>query len=710
MVDLTTPLSTVLKDSAARTLERELGLVTVGDLLYYLPRRHDLRGELTDLADLRPGEHVTVFAEVLSVTVRRMQRRAGTVAEVVVGDGRRQLTLTLFNQNWRRGKLAPGTRALFAGQLEVSRRNLQLKHPLFLSPGDADWEEEAVDFAGGLVPIYPATANLTTVQIRKAVRQAMRAVDRVADPLPAELRRRHGLAELDSALRTMHRPPGQGELAAARHRLAWDEALVVQLALARRRQGAERVVAVPRPVRRGGLLDAFDAALPFRLTPGQQAVGARLAEDLAGSSPMHRLLQGEVGSGKTVVALRAMLTVVDAGGQAVLLAPTEVLAVQHLRTLRDLLGPLGSAGELGSGLLATGVALLTGSRGAAARRAALAAVADGTAGLVVGTHALLEEEVAFRDLGLVVVDEQHRFGVEQRDALRARAPEGRSPHLLVMTATPIPRTVAMTVFGDLETSELTEIPAGRPPVRTFVVPAAAASWVDRMWGRVRDEVAAGHQAFVVCPRIDAEEAEAGAAVTEVAARLAAGELASCRVAALFGRLPAEEKDALMTAFAAGRTDVLVSTTVIEVGVDVPNATVMVVLDADRFGISQLHQLRGRVGRGGHPSWCLLHSAAFDGSAARDRLDAVAGTTDGARLAVLDLRARREGDVLGVAQSGTRGRLRLLSLLDDEDIITAARAEAAALVSADPELAAYPALRAALDTALDEDTAAYLDKA
>jgi ATP-dependent DNA helicase RecG len=435
---------------------------------------------------------------------------------------------------------------------------------------------------------------------------------------------------------------------------------------------------------------------------------------------MHRLLQGEVGSGKTVVALRAMLTVVDAGGQAALLAPTEVLAVQHARNLRDLLGPLGRAGELSAADRATRIALLTGSLGAPARRAALAEVADGSAGLVVGTHALLEEQVRFRDLGLVVVDEQHRFGVEQRDALRTRAE--RPPHVLVMTATPIPRTVAMTVFGDLETSTLGELPAGRSPIRSFVVPGDHPGWTERMWGRVRDEVAASHQAYVVCPRIggdpEPEEEPVGppadtrrpaAAVLDALPALREHELAGLQVEALHGRLPPEVKDAVMTRFARGEVDVLVATTVVEVGVDVPNATAMVVLDADRFGVSQLHQLRGRVGRGGGPGWCLLHTDAPPDTPARERLDTVASTLDGAVLARLDLRQRREGDVLGVAQSGGRRTLKLLELLEDEDLLAAARVEATALVAADPDLARDPVLARAVAAALDEESAAYLEK-
>jgi ATP-dependent DNA helicase RecG len=444
-------------------------------------------------------------------------------------------------------------------------------------------------------------------------------------------------------------------------------------------------------------------------------------------------LQGEVGSGKTVVALRAMLAVIDAGAQAALLAPTEVLAVQHERSLRALLGPLGIAGELGSADQATRIVLLTGSQSAPLRRAALAAIAEPETGIVVGTHALLSEGTAFAELGLVVVDEQHRFGVEQRDALRARAEAGGGtpPHLLVMTATPIPRTVAMTVFGDLDTSELTELPAGRTPIRSHV---AAPQWHTRIWAKVREEVQAGHQAFVVCPRIGegpevdldasdepaddpgesgdggvAQERRPPLAVLNVLPLLAEGELAGLRIEALHGRLPSEDKERVMSRFTAGQIDVLVATTMVEVGVDVPNATVMVILDADRFGVSQLHQLRGRVGRGSAASWCLLHTDAPEASPSRLRIDAVAATLDGAELAKLDLRERREGDVLGTAQSGRRRSLKLLDLLRDEQLLLAARAEAAEIVAQDPDLGLHRELAAVLARRLDEEQAAYLEK-
>jgi ATP-dependent DNA helicase RecG len=517
---------------------------------------------------------------------------------------------------------------------------------------------------------------------------------------------------------------------------------MLQAVLAQRRRAAAALPATARPPRAGGLLDAFDARLPFSLTGGQRDAGGIIAADLARTHPMHRLLQGEVGSGKTVIAVRAMLQVIDAGGQAALLAPTEVLAQQHYRSITDLLGPFGQAGRLDGADQATRVALLTGSQGAAARREALLDAASGAAGIVVGTHALLTEHVQFADLGMVVIDEQHRFGVEQRDALREKA-KGTRPHVLVMTATPIPRTVAMTVYGDLDTSTLTELPAGRSPIATHVVPAAEKPrFLERTWERIREEVAAGRQAYVVCPRIGGEDAggpgsgadapatadsdapesflgedeeDAGPrrpplAVLDLAPALAEGPLAGLRLRVLHGRLPAEEKDAAMRAFAGGLADVLVATTVVEVGVDVPNATAMVVMDADRFGVSQLHQLRGRVGRGSEPGLCLLVTETPEGTKARDRLDAVAATLDGFRLARLDLEQRREGDVLGAAQAGRKRSLRLLTLLSDEALIGQAREEATALVEADPELASQPALAAAIGSLLDEEQAEFLEKA
>jgi ATP-dependent DNA helicase RecG len=539
------------------------------------------------------------------------------------------------------------------------------------------------------------------------------------DPIPTVVRAEHGFVGLREAYEGIHRPGSVDQLEAARRRLRFEEALVVQTVLARKRADSEELPATPRPARSGGLLTAFDGRLPFTLTAGQLAVGDTISAELARTHPMHRLLQGEVGSGKTVVALRAMLQTVDAGGQAVLLAPTEVLAAQHHRSIAAMLGPLARAGMLDGAAEATRVRLLTGSLGARARREALLDAASGEAGIVVGTHALLEDKVQFAELGLVVVDEQHRFGVEQRALLNAKAGDQR-PHVLVMTATPIPRTVAMTVFGDLETSTLTELPAGRQPIQTNVVPAGERpSWLARCWERVREEVAEGRQAYVVCSRIgdeqDAREAQpddAGlppVAVIDLHAELSTDQLAGLRVEPLHGRMTPEDKDDVMTRFAAGALDVLVATTVIEVGVDVPNASTMVVMDAERFGLSQLHQLRGRVGRGGLPGLCLLVTRSPSGSPSRERLAAVASTTDGFELAQLDLRTRREGDVLGVTQSGRRSGLQLLSVIDHEDVIVEARACAETIVRSDPMLLSNMPLAASVHRFGESRGADYLEK-
>jgi ATP-dependent DNA helicase RecG len=722
---LNEPLAPSLGAKTAEALAKSLDLHTVGDLLRHYPRRYAERGELTDVAALELGEHATVMAQVERVAKRTMRNRRGTILEVRITDGHRPLTCTFFNQAWRERELLPGRRGLFAGKVNAFRGNLQLANPEYqLLDEDSD-ESTVEEFANALIPVYPAAAGLPTWAIARCVRQVLDVWDGTEDPLPESLRREQKLAGLEDSLRRIHKPANLGDVARATHRLKWDEALAVQLVLAQRKLSAGHRPAPACPPIDGGLADAFDAILPFTLTAGQQEVGAAIRADLSGVHPMNRLLQGEVGSGKTLVALRAMLQVVDAGRQAAMLAPTEVLAAQHARSLAELLGDLAMGGELGGAANATRITLLTGSLNTAQRRQALLDAASGAAGIVVGTHALIQDKVSFADLGFVVVDEQHRFGVEQRDALRTRAGGDVSPHVLVMTATPIPRTVAMTVYGDLETSSLRELPAGRSPISTTVVPAAEKpGWLDRAWQRIVEEVKAGHQAYVVCPRIgDAaaagedveqrssdndDDRRAPLAVLEVAPALAEGALAGLKVAILHGRLPAEEKDTVMRAFAAGDVDVLVATTVVEVGVNVPNATVMAIMDADRFGVSQLHQLRGRVGRGSAPGLCLLVTETPDGTKTRERLDAVAATLDGFELAQLDLELRREGDILGSAQSG-RSSLAMLSLLRDVEVIEQARAVARDLVGADPTLAAHPGLAGMVSELVDEQGAEYLEK-
>jgi ATP-dependent DNA helicase RecG len=722
-----TPLKKVLGEKTAKALAQHLELHTAGDLIYHFPRRYDERGEHTDLRRLEVGEQVTLLAQVQATTVRPMRQRRGNMLEITIGDDTgATLTCTFFNQAWRERDLKKGRWGLFAGKVTEFRGKRQLNGPAYqLLRADASQDEaaeEIEEFAGAMIPVYPAAQAVPTWVIAKCVRTVLDTFEPPADPLPGAVRANRNLIGIGPALREIHRPSSKEELYKAKYRLKWDEAFAVQLTLVQRRARAAASPAQARPRTEAGILAAFDAALPYELTDGQREVGAEIAADLGRAHPMHRLLQGEVGSGKTLVSVRAMLQVVDAGGQAALLAPTEVLATQHFRTINAQLGALGRAGELDGDPRGTRLALVTGSLGAAARRAALAQVADGTAGIVIGTHALLYEGVDFKDLGLVVVDEQHRFGVEQRDALRAKA--AQPPHVLVMTATPIPRTVAMTVYGDLETSTLSQLPRGRSPIASHVVPAAEKpAFLDRAWRRLREEVQAGHQAYVVCPRIgqaggDEDEEPPGdneparrppLAVTEVAPLLEEGPLKGLRIGILHGRLPTDEKDAVMRSFTAGDLDVLVATTVIEVGVDVPNASVMIIMDADRFGVSQLHQLRGRVGRGSAPGVCLLVTEAVEESAARERLDAVASTTDGFKLSEIDLEQRREGDVLGASQSGKHSHLRLLSLLRDAKLIGDARAEASSLVADDPELVRHPALAASVAALVDEERAEYLEK-
>ncbi|GHB00768.1 ATP-dependent DNA helicase RecG [Streptomyces tendae] len=735
MPALQEPLKKVLGPATAKVMAEHLGLHTVGDLLHHYPRRYEERGQLTHLADLPMDEHVTVVAQVADARLHtfassKAPRGKGQRLEVTITDGSGRLQLVFFGNGVHKPhkELLPGTRAMFAGKVSVFNRRLQLAHPAYeLLRGDTEGEETVESWAGALIPLYPATAKLESWKLAKAIQTVLPSAQEAVDPLPESLREGRGLVSLPEALLKIHRPHTKADIEDARARLKWDEAFVLQIALARRRHAETQLPAVPRKPGPDGLLTAFDDRLPFTLTDGQQKVSREIFDDLATDHPMHRLLQGEVGSGKTLVALRAMLAVVDSGGQAVMLAPTEVLAQQHHRSVVEMMGELAEGGMLGGAEHATKVVLLTGSMGAAARRHALLDLATGEAGIVIGTHALIEDKVQFHDLGLVVVDEQHRFGVEQRDALRGKGKQ--PPHLLVMTATPIPRTVAMTVFGDLETSVLDQLPAGRSPIASHVVPAAdKPHFLARAWERVREEVSGGHQAYVVCPRIGDEDDDPkkGAkqskqppegdadkrpplAVLDVAESLAKGPLQGLKVEVLHGRMQPDDKDAVMRRFAAGETDVLVATTVIEVGVNVPNATAMVIMDADRFGVSQLHQLRGRVGRGSAPGLCLLVSEMPEASAARQRLNAVASTRDGFELSRIDLEQRREGDVLGQAQSGARTSLRVLAVIEDEEIIAEARQEAAAVVAADPELTGLPGLRTALEALLDEEREQYLEK-
>ena len=716
MAGLRDKLPLLLGAKTAKALDTALGIETVSDLLRHYPRRYAERGQLTDIAGLELGEHATVLARIEKVGKRRMKSRNGTILDMVITDGKRKLACAFFNQAWREKELVPGKTGLFAGKVTAFRDTLQLANPEY-ELLEAEREAEAVDsFLAEIIPVYPAAQGMPSWSIGKCVRQVLDQLEVDEDPMPVELLASLGLSGLDNALRGIHRPENWRHLENARSRLKWDEAMAVQLIFAQRRHSAVSRPAKPNVHTSGGLLDAFDKRLPFDLTAGQRAIGEEIATDLASEHPMNRLLQGEVGSGKTVVALRAMLQVVDSGRQAAMLAPTEVLAAQHARSLREMLGDLGQAGELGAAENATRITLLTGSMGAKERKKALLETVSGEAGIIVGTHALIQDTVSFADLGLAVVDEQHRFGVEQRDALRSRGADSTSPHVLVMTATPIPRTVAMTVYGDLEVSALREMPVGRSPIKTTVVPVAEKpAWMDRVWQRVTEEVAKGHQAYVVCPRIgdeppsDKSDKRPAVAVLDVAPELEHGPLKGLKVGVLHGRMTPDDKDAVMRAFSGAKLDVLVATTVIEVGVNVPNATAMVIMDADRFGVSQLHQLRGRVGRGSVPGLCLLVTETLDGTATRERLAAVESTTDGFELSQLDLELRREGDILGAAQSGKRSGLKLLSLLRDEDVIGKARICAQEIVGQDPTLGNYLGLAHMVADVVDVERAEYLEK-
>lgn len=721
MATLDSKLVGVLGDRTTKVLRDLFGYVTVGDLLHHYPRRYLVRGELSNISELNEGDEVTILAEVFSATSRRLHARKGNILEVIVTDGSAKLSLTFFNQAWREKDLKVGKQGLFAGKVGVFNGKRQLAHPDYeLIPDGNDVDAAVEGFAGKYLPMYPASSKMPSWKIAQCIELAIGALDEFPDYLPESVREKYGYPTLHQALVQLHNPVDLDSAEKARQRLTFDEAFMLQLLLLTRRKELKNLDAVARPAVAGGLLDAFDASLPFQLTAGQRAVAEEIAVDVAQPHPMHRLLQGEVGSGKTVVALRAMLSVIDNGGQAALLAPTEVLAAQHLRTMQKLLGPLAQGGMLGGSDLATQVTLITGSQNAASRKEALALAASGAAGIVIGTHALLGESVAFNDLGLIVVDEQHRFGVEQRDALKSKATN--PPHLLVMTATPIPRTVAMTVFGDLDVSTLRELPLGRQPITTHVVPVLEKpGFLERAWERIKEEVSQGHQAYIVAPRIAAGTSEdsdmdflMGETSTEIASveelgPLLSGEaLQGVKVAPLHGRQSAELKDSTMQAFANKEIDVLISTTVIEVGVDVPNATVMVIMDADRFGVSQLHQLRGRVGRGTSPGLCLLVTNADPESSARARLDAVAGTLDGFELSRIDLEQRREGDVLGSSQSGSRSHLRLLRVLRDESMIEEARIDATTIIESD--ISQYPLLAAELARIQADAAAEYIDKA
>ena len=696
------PLALRLPKKTAKALEGA-GIATVGDLLMVAPRRYYHWGRLTPLSSLREGEDVTILAEVVAAHLIANRSGAGVRLEVTLTDGVQYLSATFFGKNQFKlipieRILSPGQSFLFAGKVGAYRGKLQLTHPSFEGVDGEDIER----IASRPIPIYPATGKLTSWAIARAIGMVLDHLDDadVPEPLPAPVRERQRVDSYARCLRALHQPESDEDYQRARRDLAFAEAFVLQVGLAARRRGARSIPALASPTE-ASLVARVRASLPFDLTESQNEAVAQIGADLAGEVPMRRLLQGDVGSGKTVVALIAFMQVVAAGHQGALVAPTEVLAEQHVASLRALLAPLGDE--------APDVRLLTGSTTAAARREIAAAMASSEPLIVVGTHALFQDSVRFSDLALVVVDEQHRFGVEQRAALRGSRDDGLGVHELVMTATPIPRTIAMTVFGDLDDTRMVGMPAGRTPVATYLADAANAAWVERTWARAGEEIAQGRRVYVVCPRIDAsddvgdeeEGARPLASVAEVAAYLRAHPaLEGVAIHELTSRTPAALKAQIMDDFAAGRAPLLVATIVIEVGVDVSDATLMVILDAQHFGLAQLHQLRGRVGRSSLPSLCIAmhrHELTESGSA---RLEAFAGTTDGFELAEADLRLRKEGDVLGADQSGTSTHLRFLSVRRDEALIRAAKAEAEDLVAQDPTLRGHPDLERALRAAWD----------
>ena len=710
---------------------------TVNDLLRHFPRKYSegmtVLGE--DHEPPEEGEHITFVDTITKADVRWTNRKPKREYLVVtLGQRSPKVTATFFNAKFLKKSLVEGTRVMLSGEVGYYKGTLQLTHPAFLildptrsrTVGTKSLAKiaEASQAASGEVllsaferdffPIYPASAKVQSWDIYACVRQVLDVLDPVDDPLPKSFVQQENLISEDEALRAIHLAEGESERERARERLTYDEAVGLQWALVARRYGDLSETGPSAPRKPDGLMAGLMERLPFELTSGQREVLDTLSTEIAATRPMNRMLQGEVGSGKTIVSVLAMLQMIDAGYQCALLAPTEVLAAQHARSVRDVLGPLAMAGQLGGAEKATRVALLTGSMSTQQKRQVRDEVASGEAGIVIGTHALLQEGVDIKRLGMVVVDEQHRFGVEQRDRLRAKAPAGVTPHLLVMTATPIPRTVALTVFGDLETSTLRELPRGRRPIATNTIfIKEKPQWLSRAWQRISEEVRAGRQAYVVAPRIDdsddgkGQDGPPSTTVVELFEHLRRGPLSGLRLGLMHGRLPADDKDAVMAAFRDGQVDVLVCTTVIEVGVDVPNATVMFVMDADRFGISQLHQLRGRIGRGEHASLCLLATRLPEGSKAGERLKAVAATLDGFELADLDLKERREGDVLGYSQSGRAITLRFLSLFEHREVIEAAREFCQSHYQQQPSDPGM-ALLAAQFT--DTDRVEYLDKA
>ena len=681
-------LKEILPAKDATKIKKAFGYTTCGELLSHYPRDYIRHNKEVGLGGANEGDYVTVTGQVVRLQQRNTAKRF--LLTLAMDNG---ITATFFNAHYLTRVLRQGMRLMLSGKLKFYRGQPQLQHPDFVvidaggagSASNALYDAAPSGGSGGKVtatgslrnlsqfgqlesllerewiPIYPASGKVTSWYIMGAIHMVLENTPTIPEPLDYRM-----MVELDQAIREVHEPTAAGPERAIQ-RLKYNEALSIGLVMALRQRDFKARTAVAMPSILDGYRDGLLSNLPFELTAGQRKVIAEIDEDLCGTLPMMRLLQGEVGSGKTMVATCAMLQAVDAGKQAALLAPTEVLAAQHGASI---------SASVPDGVK---VAVLTGSQRTAEKRQALLDIVSGEADIVIGTHAIIQDSVEFFDLGLVVVDEQHRFGVEQRDSLRSKTREGTSPHMLVMTATPIPRTIAMTVFGDLAVSTLRELPGGRKPIQSSVVPEWAPAWVQRALARIREEVQAGHQAYIVCPRIEGE-----GGVLEVASQLQAGPLRDLKLDVLHGRM--NDKDEVMSRFARGETDVLVSTTVIEVGVDVPNATVMLIRESENFGVSQLHQLRGRVGRGGNASICLFHTTAAENTGSFKRIMQIADTTSGFELAEIDLQQRHEGDILGTLQSGTQRSLRLLDLAHDRDIIERTHDDAYRLVQRNPELA------------------------
>lgn len=688
-LNYTTPLNLIIPTRPARAIAKAFGIETAEGLLENYPRKYLRYGNGSALEGALPDDRITFIGTVVSTRKITGKR---PIFKVEVTDGHDTIDATFFSARYAPKVLRGGVRAMFTGKLSYFNGKPQLQHPDFLildppkfKDGDGSKPAPKGGATGSMkqlsvfgdpdeilagrewLPVYRATKNLSTWTVMGAVNAVLNTLPPVEEPLGFTP---EGFLPLDEAIRQVHNPGPAGP-DPARERLKYNEALRVALIMALRRADSSHRTAPALPRVDSGFQDQLLGNLPFAFTAGQEQVLREVSGDLESTTPMSRLLQGEVGSGKTIVALAAMLQAVDNGLQCALLAPTEVLTLQHEKSLRKILMRTGVHAR---------VVALTGSMSTVQRQEALLAIMSGEADIVVGTHAIIQDNVDFFKLGFVVVDEQHRFGVEQRDRLRDKAGE-TTPHLLVMTATPIPRTIAITVFGDLSVSTLRELPGGRKPIQSSVVPEFKDTWIQRAWEKIKEEVHAGHQAYIVCPRIDGP-----GGVLEIAHLLERTHFKGMSVGILHGRMKGDEKDAVMSAFAAGEIDVLVSTTVIEVGVDVPNATVMMVRESEHFGVSQLHQLRGRVGRGGHESLCLFHTFAGPDTPQFERVAQIAAVSDGFQLAELDLQNRQEGDVLGTHQSGNERQLKLLNLVEDYEIIQRAYDDAAAVVAADPELA------------------------